>query len=77
MIFMAKVITMTYVMTTTIIDDQDGDCDHMTIRLLQSMAFNVGDMTQTYQENCLNTDESHVCCHFLLEEFGVPENDTE
>ena len=41
------------------------------------MAFTVGDTTQTYQENCLNTDESHVCCHLMLEELGVPEDDAE
>ena len=39
------------------------------------MAFTVGDNTQSYQENCLNTDESHVCCHFVLEEYGIPEDE--
>ena len=33
---MAKVMTMTYIMTMfTIIDDQDDDCDYMTINLGQ------------------------------------------
>ena len=36
------------------------------------MAFTVGDTTQTYQENCLNTDESHMCRHLMLEELGSP-----
>ena len=34
MVMMAKLITMTYIVTMfTIIDDQDRDCDYMTINL--------------------------------------------
>ena len=39
------------------------------------MAFHLADTTLTYQGNCLDTDESNVCCHFLLEEFCVSEDD--
>ena len=42
------------------------------------MAFQLGDISLTYQENSLdNRDDTLVCTHYLLEKGIVPEEDLE
>ena len=42
------------------------------------MAFQLTDLTLTYQGNCLdNVDENEVCNHYLLEDGGGQEDNAE
>ena len=39
------------------------------------MAFSLAETSLTYQEKCFNTEEATVCAHYVLEEFGIPEDE--
>ena len=39
------------------------------------MAFSLAETSLTYQENCFDTEEATVCAHYVLEEFGIPEEE--
>ena len=39
------------------------------------MAFLLTETSLTYQENCFDTEEATVGAHYVLEEFGIPEDE--
>ena len=39
------------------------------------MALSLMETSLTYQDYCFNTEEATVCTHYLLEEYGIPEEE--